>query len=184
VLAILLWLPHPVLGVNVGVGIVAAVIAARLPNDGISLVASKALLIGVALLLLGVVVDARTRSRAGSALHYMGVIAMAVGKVAAFNALGGAEGLGVAATLASLELVVALVDRRRSWAYSAWITLEFVALGLFGLAFGGTAINADTLGFVAPLLVLGAVLVQRRQEGVRQRILASLPPGVAGRFPA
>jgi hypothetical protein len=183
-LAILLWLPHPLLGVTVAIATLLAVVAAPLGDGLESSVAGKSLLLGVLFAAMAIIVDLRTRSRAASVLHYAGVLALVVAKVAIVNDLGAALGYATLSTVALAELAIALLLRRRSWAYSGWVTLELSMAGLLATALATSPVSRDILGAVAPLLLVGAIVMQRREDRWRRRLLAAMPPDLAERFPA
>lgn len=181
-LATMFWMPHPFLGLNVGFATAAAVIAAPLGSAEF-IGPAKALLLGAVLASLALVVDVRTRSRAGSLLHYFAVVALAVAKVWLAGLLDPVAAIGIVSGLAYAELLVAIVMKRRSWSYSAWITIELLLVALV-VVVSPVPLSFDLLGWVAPVVIVGAVVLQRREEAIRNRILAGLPPDVAARMPA
>ena len=176
---ILLWVPHPFLGLNAAVAVGVAVVSlpiARGSEPGI-VVVTKSLLLGLTLVALAFIVEVRTRSRASSLLHYAAVGCFAVAEVVSYNRLS--AGMGAAALLefGLLALAFGLIARRRSWALLGWITVEFFAFALARAMFG-LRLDLTGLGIVAIPLVGAALAAQRAQDHARHALLSGLPPRV------
>jgi hypothetical protein len=182
-IATLLWLPHPILGINVAVG--AAVFAVRAPvgDGGLSEVGGKALLLAFLLTSVGCLVDLHTGSRSGSVLHYSGVAALAFAKLIIGIELDALVGGGILAILGLGELGIALLWRRRSWAVSGWVTVLLATV----VGLGASVAAALTGGLLAAVLAvpLGALALtmQRHGEELRWVVLDALPEDLAATFP-
>jgi hypothetical protein len=183
VVAILLWLPHPVLGLSVAVGVVVAACSVPIGVEGTAEVATRAFLIGIAGLALGVVVDLRTLTRAGSWLHYLGVAGFAIGTIATLMEIEALPGVLVATGLAMIELVPAILLRRKSWAYLGWVTFAVALAEFIGWALGSFGVSTRPFSIAAPLLIVSAIVLRRNEEKLRDRFLSELPPDLVGRFP-
>jgi hypothetical protein len=181
--ATLLWMPHPVLGINVALGAAVLVIASPLGSAGASVPAGKALLLALVLAGLAVAVDLRTRSRAGSLLHYSAVAVLAVAELLLGIDLDAVVVAPVLTAIAVAELVLALLLRRRSWAVSAWITLAVAVLTACGASVLGAALGGLTAVLAAVPLVATALALQREGEQLRALLLDALPPDLAASFP-
>ena len=179
--ATLVRLPHPILGLSVAIGVLVSVVSAPLPGGG-STVGARALICGLLLAVLACTVEARTRSRAGSLLHYGAVIAMLVAKVSIVDLVadGRTDSLGTAALLplAMFELSLALVTQRRSWTFSGWLTLAVAIGGVISSVLEPLGIEDGTGHLVGPVIVAVSYLVQRRRGAATERLLAALPPSV------
>ncbi|MDP1819252.1 MAG: hypothetical protein Q8K58_05085 [Acidimicrobiales bacterium] len=180
--ATLLWLPHPILGINVAVGAAVFVIAAPL-GDGRSAPGAKALLLGIVLLGLALVVDLRTSSRAGSLLHYAAIAVLSVAKLMIGIELDPLLAAGAIAALGLGELVVGIVLRRRSWAVSAWVTSVLAGSVVLVSIAGGALAEETFAGLVALPLLYVALLVHREGDVVRHLAFDALPPPLVARLP-
>jgi hypothetical protein len=182
-LATLLWMPHPILGANVAVGVTVGVIAVPLGELGLSVAGAKALVLALLLATVATIVDLRTRSRAGSLLHYSAVAAFAVADLVIGIRLDDiATGL-VIASLALGQLALALLLRRRSWAVSGWVTFTMALLSVLGASASDAVLGSITTGIAAVPLIALALQLQRHGELVRWTLLDALPPDVAAAFP-
>lgn len=182
--AILLWLPHPVLGVSVGLAAIVAAVAAPVGWDGPGSVSTRAFLLAAFLLVLALVVDLRTRSRAGSFLHYEAVVALVVAKIAFASAVEWYVSLPIILGMGIVELFVALVDRRRSWGFSAWVTIQLALVGYVAVVFGWVGIDWGIFGLPAPAILVAAFVLQRREEQFRGQLVELLPRSIADRLPS
>jgi hypothetical protein len=182
-LATLLWMPHPILGANVAIGVAAGVLGAPLGAIGLSVAGAKALVLALVLAAVATIVDLRTRSRAGSLLHYTAVAAFAVADLVIGLRLEDIAAGLVIASLALGQLVLALLLRRRSWAVSGWVTLAMALLSLLGATPDEALLGSATAGIAAVPLVALALQLQRHGEQVRRTLLAAVPEELAGSFP-
>jgi hypothetical protein len=182
-MAVLLWQPHPLLGLNVAVAATAFVVAAPIGDGGTAVASGKAVLLAATLATLAVIVDLRTRSRAGSLLHHSAVVVLLVAKLLLASQLEGLEPVGVIAGLAVAEIFVALMMRRRSWAVSGWVTLGLTMVAALGAAPAEALLGSVAGGVVAIPLGLAAFTLQSRGEDARRTVLAALPREVAASFP-
>jgi hypothetical protein len=182
-IATLLWLPHPILGVNVAVG--AAVFAARAPvgHGGLAEVGGKALLLAFVLTSIGCLVDLHTGTRGGSVLHYSGVAVLAVAKLIIGIELDALVGGGVLAILGLGELGIALLWRRRSWAVSGWVTVLLAAIVVLGASVSAALSGGLLAALLAVPLGWLALTMQRRGEDLRAVVLGALPEDLAATFP-
>lgn len=182
-LSMLLWMPHPILGANVAVGVAVGVIAAPLGDLGLSVVGAKALVLALLLSALATIVDLRTRSRAGSLLHYSAVAAFALADLIIGIKLDDvATGL-VIASLALGQLAIALLLRRRSWAVSGWVTFAMALLSVLGASASEALLGSVAAGIAAIPLIALALQLQRHGEQVRWLLLDAMPEDLAAAFP-
>jgi hypothetical protein len=181
--AVLLWLPHPVLGLNVAVGCIAFVILAPLGDSGRSVAGGKALFLAAILATLAVTVDLRTRSRAGSLLHYSALVALVLAKIILVVELEGAVAPMVLAGLGVAELLVSLVFRRRSWALDGWVTLVLAGFLLLGVSITDAVVGSFGGAIVVAPLVALAWTVQRDGDRLRTTLFAVLPDDWRATFP-
>jgi hypothetical protein len=181
--ATLLWMPHPILGINVAVGAAVLVIAAPLGSAGESVPGGKALLLALLLTGLAVAVDLRTRSRAGSLLHYSAVAVLAVAKLLLGIDLGTLVVALLLTGFAVAELAVSLLLRRRSWAVSGWVTLAVAVLTATGASVVSAVLGSVTAGLAAVPLIAAAIALHRDGERLRRMLLDALPLDLAATFP-
>jgi hypothetical protein len=182
-LAMLLWMPHPILGANVALGVTVGVIGAPLGELGLSVAGAKALVLALVLAAMAAIVDLRTRSRAGSLLHYSAVAAFAVADLIIGIKLDDiATGL-VVASLALGQLALALLLRRRSWAVSGWVTFTMALLSVLGASASDALFGSLVSGVAAVPLIALALQVQRHGERLRWTLLEAMPDDLAATFP-
>jgi hypothetical protein len=177
--ALLLWVPHPFLGVNAALATTVGVVALPIGSGAgpAAVTVLKALLLGFALVSLAFVVEVRSRSRAGSVLHYGAVAAFAVAEVVSYHRFGPAPGAAILLELGILALLFGLVARRRSWSFLGWLTLEFCLFALLRALFG-LDLDLTSLGIAAIGLIGLALTAQRYQHRLRSALLSGLPAGV------
>lgn len=182
-LSLLLWMPHPILGANVAAGIAISVIAAPLGDLGLSVVGAKALVLALVLSAVATIVDLRTRSRAGSLLHYSAVAAFALADLVIGITLDDvATGL-VIASLALGQLAISLLLRRRSWAVSGWVTFAMALLSVLGASATDAVLGSVAAGIAALPLIALALQLQRHGERMRGVLLDAMPGRLADAFP-